>query len=261
MLNKLLKHEFKATARLLLPLYLVLIVLTLLGKLVLYLDVFEGVLNIIPATITFAYVIAIIATVALTFIITIQRFYKNLMTDEGYLMFTLPVKAPALINSKLIVSLIWSVINIAAVIVSIIIIVSGTVPLSDILKSINGIFTGITEQFGSLNYLLIIEFIIMILIGIVFTILLIYLSLAIGQLFNTHKIIGSIAAYIGINFVIQIVTTIGTIFIGFLFNDSIFNTSSVPKLVFPIFILYYLVLAVIFYIATNIIFSKKLNLE
>jgi hypothetical protein len=261
MLSKLLKHEFKATARLLLPLYLILIVLTLFGKLVQYFDIFKGVLNIIPATITFAYVISIIATVALTFIITIQRFYKNLMTDEGYLMFTLPVKAPALINSKLIVSLIWSVINIGAVVISIIIIISGTVPFNDIISSIKEIFTTVTSQFGSLSFLLVTEFIIMIIVGIVFTIMLIYLSLAIGQLFNAHKIIASITAYIGINFIIQVVTSFGAVFIGYLFNDVMYSINSVPKLIFPVFILYYLMLTVIFYIATNIIFNRKLNLE
>ena len=43
----------------------------------------------------------------LAFVLMIYRFYKNLMTDEGYLMFTLPVTTGQLIWSKMIVSAVW----------------------------------------------------------------------------------------------------------------------------------------------------------
>ncbi len=59
MLGKLFKHEFKATARLLLPLYLVLAVMTLMDRIVINLDIFTGVLSIIPGIISFIYVISI----------------------------------------------------------------------------------------------------------------------------------------------------------------------------------------------------------
>ena len=42
-----------------------------------------------------------------TVVLMILRFYRNLMTDEGYLMFTLPVSTTELIFSKLIVSIVW----------------------------------------------------------------------------------------------------------------------------------------------------------
>lgn len=42
-----------------------------------------------------------------TIVLMVLRFYRNLMTDEGYLMFTLPVSTTELIFSKLIVSVVW----------------------------------------------------------------------------------------------------------------------------------------------------------
>lgn len=41
-----------------------------------------------------------VALFVLTMIVIIQRFYKGLLCDEGYLMFTLPVKPWQLIATK-----------------------------------------------------------------------------------------------------------------------------------------------------------------
>ena len=43
-----------------------------------------------------------------TLIVVIQRFYKSLLGDEGYLMFTIPVKAWQNILNKLLVSMLWT---------------------------------------------------------------------------------------------------------------------------------------------------------
>ena len=48
------------------------------------------------------YVVLIISISAITLIIMVQRFYKNLLGDEGYLMFTLPVKTWQNVLNKLI---------------------------------------------------------------------------------------------------------------------------------------------------------------
>ena len=91
MLGKLIKYEFKATGRLLLPVYGALLLmggvvnlgLTLQGKL--------PVLKFAQGVLIFAYVALMVAAFALSFFVVISRFYKNLICDEGYLMFTLPV--------------------------------------------------------------------------------------------------------------------------------------------------------------------------
>ena len=53
------------------------------------------------------YILMIAAAFVMCIIVTIQRFYKNLLGSEGYLMFTLPVSTTANILSKAITAFIW----------------------------------------------------------------------------------------------------------------------------------------------------------
>ena len=52
-----------------------------------------------------------VALAVLTIVITVQRFQKNLLSTEGYLMFTLPVTPASLVGSKLLASLLWAVLS------------------------------------------------------------------------------------------------------------------------------------------------------
>jgi len=255
MLRKLIKHEFKATARLLLPIYIVLAAIALLCKLIHSLDIYKGVLYLIPGVFTVIYAISVIASLAVTFIFAVIRFYKNLISDEGYLMFTLPVKPTALINSKLIVSISWLIINAAVIFIA----SAFTFP-NIISEIIEGFLDSVAAEFGSRSYLIATELIIMIMINIVYTMLLFYVSIAIGQLYRS-KIIFSVVAYLCIYFATQIIAVIIVLCLGLMQNDLIFSTTSIPKLILPFFIVFYLALTVVLYIITNFIFSNKLNLD
>lgn len=254
MLGKLLKHEFKATARLLLPLYLIFIALTLLTKLIHKLDFIKGVL--IPTTITITYFISIVVSLAITLIFTIARFYKNLMTDEGYLMFTLPVKVSALINSKLLMSVFWLMVNIAAVIASLIFVFP-----FDVKEIVDSVMTQLRVDFGTSANLFIIELVIMILIYIVYAILLVYVSLAIGQLSGSHKILFSAGAFMGIYFIVQILSLICLLIAAYFFKDIEHVNANLLTLVFPLIAAYFILLSVSFYFITRYIFTRRLNLE
>jgi hypothetical protein len=261
MLSKLFKHEFKATARLLLPLYLVLVVLTVLDRIALNLDVFDGVLSIIPGFITMAYVVSIVAIIVVSFVIIIMRFYKNLMTDEGYLMFTLPVKPHQLINAKLIVSTIWTLASVIAVVASLFGVFAQPETWGMFQDGLKLVMAEIEAELGGLSTLLIVELILMIFFSIFNSILEIYASIAIGQLFNGHKIVGSFAAYIGITTALQIIVTVFLFITGLMFKQTITDVEALPQLVFPITILFLIVSSVIFYWIINYIFHRKLNLE
>ncbi|NLC19320.1 MAG: hypothetical protein GX757_08925 [Clostridiales bacterium] len=256
MLGKLIKHEFKATTRLLLPIYLVLIALAMICKLVHSLDIFKGILSLIPGTIKIVYIISIFASLLITVVLTVMRFYKNLVSDEGYLMFTLPVKASGLISSKLLVSVCWLLINAALVYLTYLFVFPGKT--KQIIESLLSI---IELEFGSRSTFLITEFAIVMLISIVDTILLFYVSIAIGQLFYRHKIAFSAAAYIGVYTIYQFIAAIILLIVSLFSNDFIFSITALSRIIFPFFIFFYLALAVALYTATNYIFSKRLNLE
>ena len=97
MLRKLLKHEFRATARVMIPLYLITVLLAVLTRataLWAEMVTFDGMLGrnflaLLSGIIIFGFVLALIATFVVAVILAILRFRSNLMADEGYVMFTL----------------------------------------------------------------------------------------------------------------------------------------------------------------------------
>ena len=114
MLSKLLRHEFRATGRIMLPVYALLLVscggCTLFGRLLgRYPE--STVLSVVQTVFATLFGVTTFGMLLLTLVLMVYRFYKNLMTDEGYLMFTLPVSRSQLIWSKLLVALVWSVLS------------------------------------------------------------------------------------------------------------------------------------------------------
>ena len=105
MLKKLFVHEWKDCWRLVGLMNLIVIGLTLIGTVVMQSDTwsFASENAVIRLTMTL-YVMAYIASIAALSLVTVfffyNRFYKNLYTDQGYLMHTLPVTQHELIWSK-----------------------------------------------------------------------------------------------------------------------------------------------------------------
>ncbi len=91
--------------------------------------------------------------------------------------------------------------------------------------------------------------------------LLIFVSIAVGHLFNGRKVLGSFAAYIGINTAVQIALTILMVIWSLIGGSSLEELGSIPQLLFPFTIIMGLTLSLLYYLVTNYIFSKKLNLE
>lgn len=101
MLGKLLKHEFKQSSRIILIILAILVVITPITALYTrfnmnrvpdtdlpFFDIFEALQGIA----TVLYVCAMIAAAAATVILLMYRFYKSMVTSEGYLTHTLPGK-------------------------------------------------------------------------------------------------------------------------------------------------------------------------
>lgn len=273
MLGKLLKYEIKATGRTFLPLYLALIVLTIITKLLLFIaipdSVFvstEGSKFDIPLGISMTvYFTIIIALSVLTLIVIIQRFYKNLLTDEGYLMFTLPVQTSKLVLSKLIVGLMWTFVCGIAVALSIFILAIGNISVMEITQGINMFYSDFQNQFGVSPNMLIWEVSILMIVDIVASILMIYVSIAIGQLFRQHRIMAAFGAYIGISVVLQIFATLLAALVPifgmeYLMNSQI-NQIKVMETLVNGLTLFNIITAAAFYFGTNYILKNRLNLE
>ena len=119
-------------------------------------------LNGIPAMISMtAYGITMAAVIIVTFIIIIQRFYKNLLCDEGYLMNTLPISTWKNIASKLMVATIWNIVSVGVALVSILIMVYKPGVINEIISGISQLFTEGYNEIGVSVYIIAIEVIIL----------------------------------------------------------------------------------------------------
>jgi len=261
MLAKLMKYELKATCRIFPPVYAALLVLAAVTRL-LYSFNPRGTNNVPLFISALLYLFILIGMFVMTFVVMIQRFYKNLLADEGYLMFTLPVETWKHITSKLLVSVIWNIGSAAAAILSIIILSIDKI-LSGELKIKIAIDTS-----GSFNALLLFEFILLCIAGMVFGILIIYASIAWGHLSNRHRIMASIGAFLVLATFSQVmffcfkVTPLarelqehGEVYIGPGTPIAMYHWITWFSIAF------FILLSALFFAITNYVLNRELNLE
>ncbi len=198
MLGKLMKYEFKATARIFLPLFAALLAVSLVNKLM------TGLQLQMPGIITMSLsIILIVAAFVITLILTVQRFYKNFMTDEGSLMFTLPVGTGRMIWSKLIVAAVWTVVCAAVVFLSLMVMAFSGNEWHELVLAIRNL------GLPSLDMtFFILEFGVLVLASLLTGILTIYASLALSMFANNHRVALSFGFYIALNTLMQILVSV-----------------------------------------------------
>ena len=96
MLRKLLKHEFRATGRIMLPLFGILLLVSVGANFSSrgMLNSDSSLLRTLGTIFIMLFIVGIFAVGIISFVLMINRFYKNLLQDEGYVMMTLPVMRP-----------------------------------------------------------------------------------------------------------------------------------------------------------------------
>ena len=106
MLGKLMKHEFRATGRVALPLCGAMLALSVIAGMTLrFYEAFPRTVGWIGTL----YGASIFAVGFGVFAVLMQHYKRNLLGDEGYLMRTLPVSTHELLLSKLFTALCWYV--------------------------------------------------------------------------------------------------------------------------------------------------------
>lgn len=271
MFGKLCKYEWKYMMRFFLPMWGILLVLGVINAFSAphWLFSYDGSRSseIAGALLFFALYMAFFAVIIVTMVVVIQRFYNGLLKDEGYLMFTLPVKSGALINSKLLVSLILIFLTGVVGVISILTIMIGGIGWSDFWGGIGEAFRA--SGISGLEWTMIIVWlIVLILVASAESLYKIYTAMALGHLAKKHRVGWSVAAYLGISFLGSALSNI------FLFNadwhsigdilERMMNGMSIPQGIVTmelIVIAFYAVLSVIFFFVTRYILEKRLNLE
>lgn len=269
MLAKLLKYDFKAMFKIFLPLWGVLLVVSGINRLFTGagLDAEQG-LGLVNSLMVLLYVLLIMAVMVVTTVIIIARFYQGLLKDEGYLMFTIPVKPWQLLASKLISAMVISII-------------SGVVALASV--AIIAYFPEMGQVLAELwkmgmknvpNFLpLVILLVVSLFVGIICSVSQVYASMALGHLAGSHRVGFAVLAFIVLS---VIWSTVGSVIGMFGYPDLTSTMISINEIEVSVDVagisnvlltatVWGLILDVVRCVVhlgiTNYILSRRLNLE
>lgn len=216
MLNKLLKYDFKAMAKSLIPFYGLIVLLSILVRITGIIKEHFSITSFIYAMMLVFFIILIVAIILYTFFISIKRFYQTTLKDEGYLTHTLPVKRSNIILSQTIASLVFFLISCVVLIVSLIIAFYTKGSITHIFKALNELFT-LMEVSPTISY---IYTIIIMISGYMSYVLIFYLSLILGHQKSKNKIVYSIVYGLVIYCILQVLSFI-SLGIAILFDHNL----------------------------------------
>ena len=259
MLSKLLKYEFKSTGRTFLPIYGALLVTSFLTRLFVFNKDFSNsfFLSLFQVVISSLFGFLLMAVCILTLVVSLQRFYKNLLGEEGYLSMTLPVRPWQHILCKSLTSLVWYIFSSIAAILAFVILAYEKGMIGDFFKAI-----GTLIRRGSLNAQILTacgEFFLFAALGILAFTMMLYASMALGQLNANKRLLTSFGAFLALNFLVQILMgVLGNLAVQWVFPMSSRWALNVALLLSIVVELFFLAG---FFAITNYILSRKLNLE
>ena len=272
MLGKLIKHEFRATGRIMLPLFLAVLILSAFAGLSIY--GFERardvrILQAMYGTTISTFFLSLFAVAVVAVVLMIQRFYKSLLRDEGYISMTLPVSVDAHIWAKLLTSFAWFALEAILSALAVGVVLSINVSLRDDLWiwDIFEEFRLYFEDLRGFNAVLYgIEYLVLSFLGACAFCLRCYASMAIGHSAANHKLLLSFLTWFAIGVALRMIGSV--IFAGIFFSDMYWNyldtftvgADDTAHLFLVSTILGFALQDVVFYFLTRYFMKNKLNL-
>jgi len=220
MLRKLMKHELRATGRVMGPMLGLTLLAAVGGNIAVHnlLETSSRVVNFLGVFLLTAFVATIAASFVVSFVLMIRGFYQNLLRDEGYLIMTLPVTVHAHVLSKLFVSLLWAAATAIVMGLAMCILMFELefvdVILHDLSELLAGVeFSGLKlMDFAGHAMLLLIEMILLLAVADSCLCLQCYAAMAAGHSFTHHKGLLSVIAYFALSIGWSIVQN-GTLYV------------------------------------------------
>ena len=263
MLGKLLKYELKATSQIFLPFYAAILILGILNKLFFAINAFDSPAGWAASIALAIYILVIVATFVMTYVVMIQRFYKSLLGREGYLMHTLPVKPSLHIVCKSLVSLLWTAGSVLATVISVFIMASSREFFQGVISFFQWL-ARLLEGYAPDTVLGITELVLLLILSPFTSMLMIYAAIALGQFLPNHRLLGAFGAYIVLSTVVQFLTSILTL----LFNAlklhiwlSTLQPAAAVHVVLWGLIAGSLILSAAYFCITRYMLTRRLNLE
>lgn len=274
MLRKLFKYEFKSTSRWMLPVYAFVLLMGLLnmffisggnGNIIIIEStptIGQTIARTLPAFFIAIYVFAIIAMALMTVFMAAYRFYTNLLSNQGYISLTLPVKTHEHIIAKLGTAVAWVIMSVLVGTLSLMIMLARTGAVGEFFREFPRLMSDMSTALGIRGGVFMAELIIYGLLTAISSIMLIYTALSVGQLSNNHKIGMSVLAYIGINFVVECIQMV----LMFTFVHGILYLGNADAMSYMMSsigwaMLGEVVLSAIYFFVTRYILTNRINLQ
>lgn len=259
MLGKLIKHECIATGRKYLVFYLVLAIVTLCNMLIQFISIDSVVIRGIQGIGMGIYFLTVIGIFFCSVGFAVIRFYKNMVSDEGYLTFTLPARVEELVAAKLIVAFFWHLISVILCLLSVIVTaVSGKE--NGILKQIVKQLGEVAEEYSGIVFAMLL----FLAVSLLWQMILYYLSIAFGQMFSGNKILGAVAGYCLLNFSLQVFNIVFVVILGAVLGfhkmDLYFNSEQGMLVLLYVYSAYMVCMVAVGFVLTSRLLKKKLNL-
>lgn len=269
MFGKLCKYEWKYLARFFVPMWAVVLILSIINRFSFPMMVngrTEG-QEMAGALLFTALIIVICAVCVVSLVVIIQRFYSGLLKDEGYLMFTLPVKSGALINAKGLTAVVMMLLTGIVCVAVVFIVATRGVTWRAVGDFFHWMFN--ETPYSALDWVMIILWtIVLCVVSTAAEIYRIYMAIALGHLAKKHRVGWAVAAYIAI---VMVQSTVANLILfnldwralGDLINRATIGMSATQLTVVMELLMSagYALLTVLFFFVTRQILEKRLNLE
>ena len=193
MLSKLIKHEFRATSRIMWPVFLGMLALTALMRISLPLldgGVTPWFLQMLCVLMVIGFVMGLGALGLAPLVLSAVRWRDHVLKNEGYLTLTLPVSLHQLLASKLIVSAVWYAAAFLVGVLSLLIAASDWASLRYVPENFVDFFTaffGMEASLRSHALLIVFELFCNFVFAVSAAALVVYAAYSIGYSFNKHK--------------------------------------------------------------------------
>ena len=264
MFGKLLKYDFRSMWKQFAFIWPAALVLAVVNRFTLdSLDSSSSVGETTAGVAMLVYVAILMAMFIVAVIFTIQRFYKGLLGDEGYLMHTLPVKPWQLVASKLICAVVTTAANVAVAILSMLLIIPWSKEdVQEVLQAFRYLFSHWNIQATEMT-VAVLEFALCTLVSLAVGYLHLYLAMALGHLFNKNRAAMSVAAFIALQVIVSILGNMLLPPITDLISPFVHNFQGLEGFHAAMWfgIAIELAASAVYFAGTNYILHHRLNLE
>lgn len=258
MFLKLFKYDFYAVIKKIVFYYIGLLALAVFSKIsiLIFKNTTFSVISFFP---TISFFICAYMGFLVPIILCMVRYYKNMLSDEGYLTHTLPVKKSSILMSKIVSTLAIEMVTLFVVMISFMIYSFEFIPKMG--EEVLYLLQQIEPNYRGTVYGIITLVIVELICAAVFQVTQVAMCLTLGAAHNKSKLVMAFLYYIGINFAIQMIMGVFTA-VAVISGNVIFKNFEVGMYLILTFSIVMTIIGIaITYIVNLYCLKKRLNLE